>query len=165
MRNDNFNLDALVIRIRNTTSRKLKEELLRNAFSTQEIPYVEAWIKRLEEEERIAPVTLYHRRKAPDGKIFKAFEVPTLEKKGWLDSPDKFKKGIISKIRNLIKRIIKSLWTFWLRHWPILLPIIVAFFGILVKLFIYLDSKATTKAQQEKNETKNKIDIIHTTPK
>jgi multidrug efflux pump subunit AcrB len=66
-----------------------------------------------------------------------------------------------SFIKNLITPIYKAIWSFWLRHWITLLPILVAFFGIIVTLFIYLDSKATTKAQQEINTIKNKVDTIN----
>jgi hypothetical protein len=106
MNDNNINLDALIIRIGNSTSTQLKADLLRNAFSAQQMPYVEAWIKQLEEKERNAPVTLYHRRKAPSGKIFKAYELPLLEKKGWVDSPTKFKENIFIRIIGICKKLI-----------------------------------------------------------
>jgi hypothetical protein len=160
-----IDLDAFVIRFGNASIEEIKAVLQYHKPEDWETSYLEAWLHHKEEEAKNKPILLYHCRKAPEGKLFKAYEVPALEKKGWVDSPDKFREGIICKIRNLIKRIIKSLWTFWSKHWPILLPIIVAFFGIIVTLFIYLDSKATTKAQQEKNKIKDDTNIIHTTPK
>jgi len=41
----------------------------------------------------------------------------------------------------LIARILNPLWRFWLRHWNILLPVIVALIGIIAALFIHFDSK------------------------
>lgn len=108
--NDN-ELDVLVIRTQNMSAADLQDALKRNIFSTKEVPYIEGYLQHKLEEERNAPVTMYHRRKAPEGKVFKAYEMPVLEKKGWVDSPDKFKEGIKSKI----KRIIKAIWNFLLK--------------------------------------------------
>ena len=61
---------------------------------------------------------------------------------------DKFKQPIIPKILTII-------WRFWLRRWPIILPIIV---GALVALFIHFDSKTTSNTtQQQKNPISNEI--------
>jgi len=40
----------------------------------------------------------------------------------------------------LLARIIASIWRFWLRRWPILLPVVVMLLGIAVALFIHFDS-------------------------
>lgn len=130
MEDNKINLDVLVIRIGNSTSNQLKADLLRNAFTSDQIPYVEAWIKKLEEDERNAPVTMYHRRKAPNGKVFKAYELPALEKKGWVDSQEKFKEGIISKIKKLIKVVIKSVWAFWCKEYKWILGFIVTLIAL-----------------------------------
>ena len=46
----------------------------------------------------------------------------------------------------LIARSICFLWQFWLRRWPILLPIIV---GAIIALFIHFDSKPDSKPPQK----------------
>lgn len=90
-------LDTLVIRIRDMSAKDLQNALKRNMFSTKEQPYIEGYLQYKIKEERNAPTHMFHRRKAPDGKIFKTYEVPALEKKGWVDSPTKFKKDIRDK--------------------------------------------------------------------
>lgn len=102
-------LDALVILIRNMSAKEIQDRLERNKFSAKVRPYVEEFLPHKIEEERNAPITMYHRRKAPESKIFKAYELATL-KKGWVDSPDKFKKGIKDKIIFITKLLIFLLW-------------------------------------------------------
>jgi len=41
----------------------------------------------------------------------------------------------------LIARIINSIGRFWLKHWTVLLPVIISVLGIIVALFIYFNSK------------------------
>lgn len=136
MENSDINLDALVIRISNSTSKRLKDDLLSNVFSTQEIPYIEAMIKKLEEDEKNALITLYHRRKAPTGKTFKTYELPML-KRGWVDSPSKFNEGHLNKIKRVI---IKPIWKFWRKEYKWLL----GYIAIILSLYLaYL--KITSK--------------------
>jgi len=133
-------LDILVIRVQHMSATDLQDALKRNIFNTKEVPYIEGYLQHKIEEERNAPVTMYHRRKAPDGKIFKAFEVPAL-KKGWVDSPDKFKESINEKICILIKSslpFLKKHWQFIVRSLVILIAAIIA---AAVALFIHFDSK------------------------
>ena len=59
------------------------------------------------------PTCVYHEVKAPKGITVSASEADRLYKKGWVDSPAKFGKGIRSKTR----RIIKTLSVFCLSHW------------------------------------------------
>lgn len=101
MEPDNLKLDALVIRLRGANSEQLTRDLRLHGFYDWQIPYVEAWIERLKEEERNAPIVLYHRRKSPTGKTFKAYEAPDLEKKGWVDSPEKFRETLWQKLREI----------------------------------------------------------------
>ena len=53
------------------------------------------------------------------------------------------------------KRLILFMGGFWLKHWPILLPIIV---GAIVALFIHFDSKPNSKAPQKHN----RMPTVHT---
>ena len=46
----------------------------------------------------------------------------------------------------LIARILNPIGRFWLRRWPILLPIIV---GAIIALFIHFDSKPNSKTPQK----------------
>ena len=100
---NNTELDILVIRTQHLSSAELQDALKRSVFSIKEVPYIEGYIPHKIEEERNAPVTLYHHSKAPDGKIFKTYEIPLLEKKGWVDTPNKFRKSIIiTKAKSLL---------------------------------------------------------------
>ena len=121
-------LDTLVIRIRDMSAKDLQNDLKRNMFSTKEQPYVEEYLQYKIEEERNAPTHMFHRRKALDGKIFKAYEVTALEKKGWVDSPKKFKKEIRDKFTDF-KTV---LFSFWLKEWKWILGFIVT----LITLYI-----------------------------
>ena len=47
---------------------------------------------------------------------------------------------------SIAKRFILFICVFWLKRWPILLPIIV---GAIVALFIHFDSKPNSKAPQK----------------
>gem|GEM_PF-3439740 len=77
-------------------------------------------------------------------------------KKWWRGKPLPLNSLIVAKnlgieIHNyntppLIARLINPLFRFWLRRWPILLPIIVA---AAVALFIHFDSKATSKTKEK----------------
>ena len=113
-------LDILVIRIQHMSAKDLQNALKHHMFSTKENPYIEGYLQHKIEEERNAPTYMYHRRKAPEGKIFKAYEVPAL-KKGWVDSPIKFKKTIKDKIID-IKNIF---FAFWCKEWKWILGFIV----------------------------------------
>ena len=62
----------------------------------------------------------------------------------------------------LPRRILIELKTFWLRRWPILLPIIIT---TAVTLFIYFDTKATRKAEHEKQIQQTKSQTIHKSTK
>ena len=55
---------------------------------------------------------------------------------------------IAYNIQPLLAKILGAIGTFWLRRWPILLPIIVV---SLVTLFIHFDNKSTTGSRQSQN--------------
>ncbi|MFH1994682.1 MAG: hypothetical protein ABIJ24_03175 [Nitrospinota bacterium] len=130
-------LDAIAIRIMGMSAKEIQYCLDRNMFSARERPYFEEYLPHKIEEERNAPVTMYHRRKATDGKIFKAYEVSTL-KKGWVDSPDKFSEGIISKIKRII---INPIWVFWCKEYKWIL----GFIATLIALYLTYIKLTTTK--------------------
>ena len=133
---NDIKLDALAIRLQTSSIKEIKDNLLHNIYDIKEVPYIEGYLQLRIEEERNAPTYMYHRRKAPEGKIFKAYEVPELEKKGWVDSPAKFKKGIKDKIID-IKNI---LFAFWCKEWKWILGFILA----IITLYItYLKLKIT----------------------
>ncbi len=79
---------------------------------------------------------VYHEVKAPKGIVVPASEARKLYKKGWVDTPAKFGKGIRSKTR----RIIKILSRFCLSHWK---WIITTIFVILGLYLTYLQSIRT----------------------
>jgi hypothetical protein len=118
---NDLELDALTLRLTNSNSKEIKDNLLHGRYKSEEVPYITGYLPYKIEEERNASVTMFHRRKAPEGKIFKAYEVSTL-KKGWVDSPDKFSEGIISKIKRII---IKPIWVFWCKEYKWILGFIV----------------------------------------
>jgi len=60
---------------------------------------------------------MYHQLKAPKGEVFNHSEVPFLERKGWVDTPAKFGKGIRGKWYNFIIFCRTTLKQFWLDHW------------------------------------------------
>lgn len=69
---------------------------------------------------------VYHEVKAPSGVVVPASEARKLYKKGWVDTPAKFGKGIRSKSR----RIIKALSRFWLSHWKWLIGILISIISL-----------------------------------
>jgi len=123
-----IDIDALAIRLQNTSAKEIKENLLHNRYDIKEVPYIEGYLKIKIEEEKNAPTYMYHRRKAPEGKIFKVYEVPALEKKGWVDSPAKFKEGIKDKFI----KFNSILFDFWCKEWKWILGFIVT----LITLYI-----------------------------
>ena len=48
----------------------------------------------------------------------------------------------------LIAKIINPIWHFWLKRWPILLPVIA---GSIIALFIHFDSKPNSESPQKHN--------------
>jgi hypothetical protein len=125
--NDN-ELDVLVIRLQHMNAKEIQYCLDRNMFSAKERPYIEGYLPRKIEEERNTPVILYHRRKAPEGKIFKTYEVRALEMKGWVDSPSKIKKDARDKIIDIMKWI----YAFWCKEYKWILGFIV----IIISLYL-----------------------------
>ena len=54
-------------------------------------------------------VWMFHESEAPKGRVFPASEVPQLRRKGWVDTTEKFGKGIRSRYR----RKLQAVRTFW----------------------------------------------------
>ena len=127
---NDLELDALTIRLVNSSSKEIKDNLLHGRYKSEEVPYIEGYLPYKIEEERNIPVTMYHRRKAPEGTTFKAYEVPAIEKKGWVDSPVKFKKGI----RECSQRIVKIFSQFWLLHWKFIIVALIALISAIAAL-------------------------------
>ena len=99
---NDVNLDAFVIRFANASVQEIKDALQHYNPSDWRIPYLKALLQQKEEEVRNKPTRMYHKSKAPTGKIFKLYEVPALEKKGWVDSPTSYPETIIEKTKKNI---------------------------------------------------------------
>jgi hypothetical protein len=123
---NDLKLDALIILLHASSSEDIKDNLLHGRYNSEEEPYAKEYLPLKIEEERNKPIKMYHRSKSPDGKIFKAYEVPSL-KKSWVNSPTKFKESIINKI---IRIIIKPIWIFWCKEYKWLLGFIVILIGL-----------------------------------
>jgi hypothetical protein len=115
-------LHTLTTRVMNTSVKELQRDLHNNAFSEKERPYIERYLAQTIQEERNVPIKLYHRRKAPNGKMFKAYEVPVLESKGWVDSPSKIKKDARDKCID----VLNSIYTFWCKEYKWILGVILS---------------------------------------
>ena len=98
-------LDALVIRVGNSSAKQLQRDLYNNVFNERQKPYIEAFVVHKIKEERNEPIKLYHRRKASDGETFKAHETFALMRDGWVDSPSKFEKDTRDKIADVSKTV------------------------------------------------------------
>lgn len=105
---------------------EVRKKLAMGSYAQHKKPIIKEWLRRKEEEQN-AQTWRYHEFEAPKGKIFRASEVPLLEKKGWVDTPAKFGKGFRSRSR----RILKTLLSFWAQHWKwiigaVVVPIVIA---------------------------------------
>lgn len=60
----------------------------------------------------------------------------------------------------LLAQIINFLYRFWLRRWPVLLPVIVGILGIIAILFIHFDSKSSSETQQKHDQTPKETGLI-----
>jgi hypothetical protein len=61
------------------------------------------------ENVRLPDTWMFHESEAPKGRVFQAADVPQLRRKGWVDTPAKFGKGIRSRYR----RKLQAVRTFW----------------------------------------------------
>ncbi len=66
---------------------EVRKKLAMGVYGNQKITVVEEWLRR-KDEELNAPTYMYHEFEAPKGKVFKASEVPSLRKEGWVDTPE-----------------------------------------------------------------------------
>jgi hypothetical protein len=80
---------------------------------------------------------VYHEVKAPQGIVVTATEAQKLYKKGWVDTPAKFGKGIRSKSR----KIIKALSRLWLSHWNWIITTIIAIIGLYLAYLSLIKTK------------------------
>jgi hypothetical protein len=84
---------------------------------------------------------IYHQIKSPKGTIVTYSEAFKMLRKGWVDTPDKFGKGISGKWYNFIiffLKIITTLKQFWLKYWQWIIGIVIT---IIFGLLNYLKSK------------------------
>lgn len=111
---NNTDLDILAIRFGNSSIESLRKDLKSGYLEAWQVPIVEELLRHKEEEAKNKPVKMYHYRKSPEGNIFKTYEVPDLRNKGWVDSPNKFKKNIKLRIINKFKSIRKlAIFLLW----------------------------------------------------
>ncbi len=108
---------------------------------------------------------VYHQIKLPKGKIIMSDEAERLYRKGWVDTPAKFGKGIRGKWYCLILKFRK------LKQWatnnpntsiPLIVMATIGIIGIIVTLFINLRSDSASHATQKTNtQTNNKKTNYH----
>lgn len=103
---------------------EVHKKLAMKLYAEYKIPVIEEWLRRKD-----YPTYMYHEFEAPNGQIFKAHEVPSLEKKGWVDSPTKFGKGFRSKSR----RAVRAAFQFYASHWQWVIGTIVALLAIWIQ--------------------------------
>ena len=127
--NEKLELDTLIIRYRSSSIQELKKCLESGLLESWKIPYIEELIEQKENEAINAPTFMYHRSKAPKGQVFKAHEALTLERKGWVDSPAKFREGFFEKIYRLV---IGPLFKFWCKEYKWIL----GFIATLITLYL-----------------------------
>lgn len=110
---------------------EVRKKVAMGVYADYKIPVIGEWLRR-KEEERNAPTYMYHEFEAPEGKVFPASEVPTLERAGWVDTPAKFGKGLRSKW--LRASLILS--SFWGQHWKWIVTTLLTVIGILVAMLM-----------------------------
>jgi len=59
-------------------------------------------------------IWMYHEVEAPKGKMFLASEVPGLKRRGWVETPAQFGKGLKTKVRRALRK--------WGDFWRIISP-------------------------------------------
>jgi hypothetical protein len=53
---------------------------------------------------------MFHESEAPKGRVFPASEVAQLRRKGWVDTPERFGKGIRARYRRKLQDV-RTLWS------------------------------------------------------
>lgn len=119
-------LDILIVRTRKSSAKELQRDLVNNAFSERERPYIEGYIPIKIKEERNTPIKLYHRRKAPTGRNFKAYEEPELKLNGWVDDPWLFEKDFRDKLIDFKNILV----VFWCKEYKWILGFIVTLIAL-----------------------------------
>ena len=69
------------------------------------------------EKEADDRVFVYHQTKSPNGTTFKRAEAEKRLRKGWVDTPAKFGKGLRGKWYNFVNYWKKTIKKFWCNHW------------------------------------------------
>lgn len=119
-------LDILFFRTKNCSAKELRRDLNNNAFSERERPYIEGFIRHKIKEERNTPIKLYHRRKAPTGRIFKAYEKRELELNGWVVSPLFYREDFRDKLNYFKYKLV----VFWCKEYKWILGFIVTLIAL-----------------------------------
>ena len=96
-------INTLIRKLEAAGHEKVKENLRHNRYSSRKLTYIDKWLEKQEEQ-----TWLYHETEQPEGKIFKRYEVPALQKKGWVDTPDKFGKSLRSRARKAKNTTVKA---------------------------------------------------------
>lgn len=81
---------------------------------------------------------VYHQLKSPKGKIVSNFEAEKLYKKGWVDTPAKYGKGLRGKWYGLIGYTLKlknQFFSFAKKHWKWLITTAIALISVLLSFF------------------------------
>ncbi len=119
-------LDQLHSKLERDGVEEVRRKLTLGSYAQRKVAIIEEWLRR-KEEELNAPTYMYHEFEAPEGKIFKASEVPDLERAGWVDTPAKFRKGF----RSWFRKSFRVLINFWANHWKWTIGIVIAIVGII----------------------------------
>lgn len=71
---------------------EVRKMLSMGVFADYKVPVIEGWLRRKAKEtvDPDAPTYMYHEEQAPEGRVFRASEVPELERSGWVDTPAGF---------------------------------------------------------------------------
>ncbi len=99
----------------------VEKKLSQGVYGEGKKPVVEQWVAN-KREALEASTYMYHPKEAPDGKIFKAKEVPELEQNGWFDTPAMF-PNTDSENRLL---------TFLSKEWKWLIATVLVIIGLII---------------------------------
>jgi len=74
---------------------------------------------------------VYHQIKSPDGKVVSAEEAETLYRKGWVDTPAKFGRGLTGRYHSFVQ-LLGRIPLFLRKEWKWLLGFIVSLLGLYI---------------------------------